>query len=92
MVFWRNREWASRSTYLGRNKEVFDAEVYAVSQALEVLERRQESGCRYTIFVDSTSAIGRVRSDSIGPGQSFAIAAIEQCSRVIARSNEVAIR
>ena len=83
--------WDGLCFHLG-NKEVFDAEVYAVSQALEVLERRQESGCRYTIFVDSTSAIGRVRSDSIGPGQSFAIAAIEQCSRVIARSNEVAIR
>ena len=39
--------------------------------------------------MDSTSAIGRA---SIGPGQSFAITAIERCSQVMTGSSEVAIR
>ena len=39
------------------------------SQALEILDRRQGSGHQYTVFVDSTSAIDRVRTDGIGPGQ-----------------------
>ena len=55
--------WDGLCFHLGDNKEVFDAEVHAIYQALEVLDRRQESGRRYTIFVDSTSAIDRVRSD-----------------------------
>ena len=47
---------------------------------------------RFTIFVGSTSAIDRVRSDSTGAGQSFAIIAIERCSQAMTRSNEVIIR
>ena len=42
--------------HLGSNTEVFDAEVYAIYQALCTLYR-QEGGHRYTIFVESTAAI-----------------------------------
>ena len=84
--------WTSRRFHLGGNKEVFDAEVYAILQALSIIDQRQESSHRYTIFVDSTSAIDRIRSDSIGPGQRFAVAAIEACARVQARDNSVSIR
>ena len=45
----------------------------------------------HTIFVDSTSAIDRVRADSIGPGQAFAISAIESCGQIMTRGNEVTI-
>jgi hypothetical protein len=45
-----------------------------------------------TVFVDSTAAIDRVRTDALGPGQRFAIAAIEVCDRVLSRDNEVTIR
>ena len=57
--------WTGRRFYLGTNKEVFDAETFAIYQALRVLDRRQESGHRYTIFVDSTAAIDRVRTDPL---------------------------
>ena len=33
-----------------------------------------------------------VRGDTIGPGQRFAAAAIEVCTRILARDNEVTIR
>ena len=82
----------SRRFHLGTNKEVFDAEVFAIYQALCAVGQRQESGHRYTVFVDSTAAIDRVRTDSMGPGQRFAIAAMEACGRVIARDNGVTIR
>ena len=59
--------WAGRHFRLGQNKEVFDAEVYAIYQALCILGQRQEDGHRYTIFVHST-AIG---TDTTGPGQRF---------------------
>ena len=85
-------DWTGRRYHLGTNKEVFDAEVFAIYQALRVIGQRQESGHRYTLFVDSTSAIDRVRTDALGPGQRFAIAAMEVCDRVLARDNDVTIR
>ena len=66
--------------------------MYAIFQALSIINQSQERGHRYTVFVDSTSAIDRARSDSIGPGQGFAIAVIEACTKIISRNNEVAIR
>ena len=68
---WRSPKggWTGRRFQLGKNKEVFDAEVFAVWQALRALEQRNERGREYTIFVDSTSAITRVRDDARGPGQ-----------------------
>ena len=68
------------------------AEVFAVWQALCILEQRKESGRSYTIFVDSTSAITRVRDDARGPGQPFGVAAIEVGSRLAAAGNEVTTR
>ena len=73
-------------------KEVFDAEVFAIYQALRAIEQKQERGRQYTVFVDSTLAITRVGDDDLGPGQRFAVAAIEGCSRVIANDNSVTIR
>ena len=37
------------------------------------------------------TAINRVRSDTVGPGQHLARAAIEVCSRIVSRDNEVTI-
>ena len=74
---WRAQEgWIGRRLHLGNNK-VFDAEVFAIYQALRVIEQRQERGRQYTVFADSTSAITRVGDDDLGPGQRFAVAAIE---------------
>ena len=36
-------------------------------------------------------AISRIRSDAIGPGQHLARAAIEFCSRLVSRGNEVMV-
>ena len=35
--------WLDRALLLPRDKEVFDAETFAIYQALRVLDRRQES-------------------------------------------------
>lgn len=84
--------WAGRRFHLGTNKEVFDAEVFAIYQALIAIVGRKEGGQQHTIFVDSTAAIEGVRTDSIGPGQRFAIADIETSTRLRARGNEITIR
>ena len=46
---WKTQEgWTGRRFYLGSNKEVFDAETFAVYQALCAFDQRQERGHRYT--------------------------------------------
>lgn len=56
------------------------------------MDQRQESGRRYTLFVDSTSAIARIRTDDIRPGQRFAVASIEVATRILTRDNEITVR
>ena len=90
---WRAQEWwTGRRFQLGNDKEVFDAEVIAIYQALRAIEQRQKRGHQHTLFVDSTSAIFKVRDDDLGPGQRFAVATIEVCSRVIGNDNSATIR
>ena len=71
---------------MGTNKKVFNAEVFAIYQALELraFDKAQGSGHRYTIFADSKAAIQRIRTDLPGPGQCWVRAAIEVCSYLVA--------
>ena len=55
------------------------------------LDQRQESGHRYTVFVNSTATIGSIRTDTMGPGQHFAVATMEVCSRILESENEITI-
>ena len=88
---WRAREgWTDRRFYLGSNKEVFDAEAFAIYQALKVFQASQESGRRYAVFSDSQPAIRRASSDALGPGQQWA-RAIEVATEVMARDNEISL-
>ena len=90
---WRSASgWAGRCFHLGTDKEVFDAEVFAIYQALLWIEGHRGSGGRFTIFADSTASIERVKTDALGPGQRFAVAAIEVCDRILARGDQVTVR
>ena len=71
---------------------MFDAEVFAIYQALRTIEQRKERGRSFTVFVNSTSAIDRVRDDELRPGEHFAVAAIEVCRRIITNDNSINIR
>ena len=85
-------EVPGRRFQLDKNKEVFDAKVFAMWQALRVLEQRNKRSREYTIFVDSTPAITRVRDDTRGPGQRLGVAAIEVETRLAAAGNRITIR
>ena len=39
-----------QGTFLGKNKEVFDAEVYAVLQAVKIINAREEEGQLYDLL------------------------------------------
>jgi hypothetical protein len=89
---WRTQEgWTGRRFHLGTTRRCSTPRS-SPSTRHSAIEQRQERGRQYTVFVDSTSAITRVRDDDLGPGQRFAVAAIEVCSRIIANDNSVTIR
>ena len=61
-VAWRAREgWDGRRYYLGSNKEVFDAEVFAIYRALQLIGQKAANGRQFTIFVDSAAACRELR-------------------------------
>ena len=74
--------WVKRGTYLGKNKEVFDAKVFAILQAARLLNDGEEWGQQCTVFSDSQAAIARVQHDRTGPAQALAKAAIETVSNL----------
>ena len=57
ITFWTGKGWVKRGTYLGKNKEVFDAEIFAILQGVKLLNERAEAGRHYTLFSDSQVAI-----------------------------------
>ena len=76
VALWDNGGRVRRGAYLGKNKEVFDAEVFAILRAVRLLNERGESGRGYTIFSDPQAAISRIQHDRCGPAQSLAKAVI----------------
>ena len=61
---WQTEDgWTGRRFHLGNDKEVFDAETFAIYQALRILEARSQSRRKYTVFSDSQAAIRRVLTD-----------------------------
>ena len=85
-VAWKNAggKWEFRKAYLGKNKEVFDAELYAVDQALEIaLQGGRNKGRRESlvtnkileeldrvhIWLDSCTAIKRMQHLEPRPGK-----------------------
>ena len=80
-----------RCFHLGTNKVVFDAEVYAIYQALKIFEERHQSGKQYTVFSDCQPTIKRTLSDALGPGQQWARAIIKAATGFVRCGNEVLI-
>jgi ribonuclease HI len=74
-AIWKGTDgcWHGRKLFMGRNKEVFDAELYAIWVGLKVAKDSTDAwaaGPRaVTIFTDAQAALKRIRNDDPGPGQ-----------------------
>ena len=91
-AWWQEGEWRRDGSFLGTNKEVFDAEVYALLEAIRLLNDREETGADYTVFSDSQAAIFRLHHEECGPAQALARAAITAAQELRARGNDITIR
>ena len=71
-VVWKEKgRWKKKRTHLGRQKEAFDAEMYAMSEAMKIADEMAEEKkvTRVTVFTDSQATLRRIQSDEPGPGQ-----------------------
>ena len=66
-AWWQEGGWRGDGSFIGTNKEVFDAEVYALLEAIRLLNSRGETGAGYTVFSDSQAAIFRLLHEECGP-------------------------
>jgi hypothetical protein len=72
-VAWKTgeREWKKKKkVYLGTNKEVIDAELYGILEAVKVARKksRRQTFRRATVFVDAQSTLHRIKNNVPGPG------------------------
>jgi len=75
-VVWKEEgRWNKRRIHLGRQKEAFDAEMYAMWEAMKVADEMAERKevTRVTVFTDSQATLRRIQSDEPGPGQVLAL-------------------
>jgi len=75
VVWEEGGRWNKRRTHLGRQKEAFDAEMYAMSEAMKIADEKaeKEKFTRVTVFTDSQATLRRIQSDEPGPGQVLAL-------------------
>ena len=70
-VVWEEEgRWKKRRVHLGRQKEAFDVEMYAMSDAMKVADEMAERKevTRVTVVTDSQATSKRIQSDDPGPG------------------------
>jgi len=63
--------WKKRRVHLGRQKEAFDDDIYAMSEAMKIADEmaKKKEVTRVTVVMDSQATLGRIRSDEPGPVQ-----------------------
>ena len=91
-AWWQEGGWRGDGSFIGTNKEVFDAEVYALLEAIRLLNNRGETGASYTVFSDSQAAIFRLLHEECGPAQALARAAIDASRELRSRGSDITIR
>jgi hypothetical protein len=64
-------EWKTQRYHLGNRKEIFDAELYAITEGLKIAQRRHISNDHnfLRLFTDSTAGLRRIQGPSQTSGQ-----------------------
>jgi ribonuclease HI len=93
-VVWKEGRWNKRRVHLGRQKEAFDAEMYAMSEAVKIADEicRKKEVRRVTVFTDSQATLRRIQSDEPGPGQVLALRTMNWESELSTRNIQVEYR
>ena len=67
----KSDKWQEKRRYLGENKESFDVELWAISDALElsIKKTKNRSPTTVIVFIDSHTAIVKILEPKVRPGE-----------------------
>jgi ribonuclease HI len=88
----QNGDYHRKGTYLGNNKEIFDAELFALGEAVKHAAREAEDARNITIFTDSQATLTRIQDDTEGPGQALTRRIIAWEKEIIDSGREIEYR
>jgi len=93
-VVWKEGRWNKRRVHLGRQEEAFDAEMYAMSEAVKIADEicRERRARRVTIFTDSQVTLRRIQSGEPGPEQVLALRTMNWESELTDKNIQVKYR
>jgi ribonuclease HI len=97
-VAWKDgTEWTGLKYRLGRNKEVLDAELFALLRATimigdQVEDMITEGVQKIIIFTDSQAALNRIQHNEPGPGQTWASAIIRSTEEICRQNIQLEFR
>jgi ribonuclease HI len=92
-VAWKsNGEWLTSRTNLGKNKEIFDAELWGVSDALGIALTEAQPNDPVTVYLDSQAAIKKIQYSTSQSGQAIALQCHKRAAILSQRQNPVTIR
>ena len=66
--------------------------MFAILQAVKLLNMRNEFGRSYTVFSDSQAAVARVQHTDRGPAQALASAVVDFSYELWGRGNSITVR
>ncbi len=96
-VVWKNAStygWNIRKISLGKNKEIYDAELWGISEALKIALKESTSKkiCRVTVFSDSQTALKQLRNVKSNAGQALKSQIFRLAKQLYNRGGEVIVR
>jgi len=94
-VGWEDEgRWKKRRVYLRRQKEAFDAEMSAMSEAMKIADEMAEKKelTRVMLFTDSQATLRRIKLDEPGPGQVLALRTMNWADALAWRNIQVEYR
>jgi len=94
-VVWEEEgRWKKRKVHLGRQKEAFDSEMYAMSEAMKVADEMAEETeiTRNTVFTDSQADPRRIQSHEPGRGPVLALRTINWADALAKKTIQVEYR
>ncbi len=88
-VCWKDKvsnSWKSTAVFLGKNKEILDAELWAIANGLDVARKiTQETNTPITIFSDSQEALTEIQKVNPYTGSPYLKSLIHQKTANISR-------
>ena len=89
------KEWQEKKVGLGLNKEIFDAEMWGISEAFKVAEQKTEKIRQpwvISIFCDSQTVINNLRECGSYVGQALKMQIYQKAKKLVQQGHDISIR